>query len=284
MNQPRLIVNADDFGISKAINDGIVDAHEHGILTSTSIMPNGRAFRHAVEALRKTPRLGTGIHLTLVGEAPVSQPGEIASIVCDDGMLPGDAKAFVKRYLTGKIELRQIEHEFCNQIALVLDAGVTVTHLDSHQHIHVLPGIDRIVVRLARRFNIPAVRIPRESLAGYMFKDKRSASRLLELAALRSFCLVSRFAELKTPDHFRGFYFGGNMNACNLLTTLRSLPDTGTCEIMCHPGHSDPDSPYLDWQYRWDSELSALKDPDVRGYVEREGIKLVSFADLVMQA
>jgi predicted glycoside hydrolase/deacetylase ChbG (UPF0249 family) len=162
--QLRLIVHGDDFGLAAAVNEGITQAHRHGILTSTSLIACGAAFDHAVSWSRETPSLDVGVHLTLVEEEPLQPPSSIPTLVTDSGRLHRNAWTFTRRYVTGQISLREVRLELDAQIRRVTEAGITPSHLDSHQHLHALPGIMRIVVELARRHQIAAVRLPRERL------------------------------------------------------------------------------------------------------------------------
>ena len=158
----RLIVNADDFGLHAAVNHGIRDAYSGGIVTSTSLMAVGAAFDEAVAIARDCPELGVGVHLTLVGARPVASA--VASLVDGKGDFCASYPVFLRRYLQGTIRRDEVARELAAQIEKVTQAGIRPTHLDSHQHLHVVPGISAIVLDLARRFAIPAVRIPAEPL------------------------------------------------------------------------------------------------------------------------
>jgi predicted glycoside hydrolase/deacetylase ChbG (UPF0249 family) len=130
------------------------------------------------------------------------------------------------------------------QICKVLDTGIAISHLDSHQHIHVLPSIRSIIFDLADQFRIPAVRLPAERLQRYMFRYIGGFARLGQLLALKEFCSMGRWGRIKSPDDFVGFYFGGNVTYRNLTTIIKSLPACGTCELMCHPGMQEEQSRY----------------------------------------
>jgi len=151
-------VNADDLGLSSAINAGIIQAHVSGIVTSTSIVASGQAFDEGVELARLHPDLGVGVHLTLVEENAVASN---VPALAPRGVLPQTYGELVKKVVTGRIRLLDIEREFRAQIERCLLAGLKPTHLDSHQHTHALPLIFPIAIRMASEYAIPGIRIPR---------------------------------------------------------------------------------------------------------------------------
>jgi predicted glycoside hydrolase/deacetylase ChbG (UPF0249 family) len=273
----RLIVHADDFGISESVNHGVVDAHRRGIVTSTSVMANGAAFEHAVALAKECPTLDVGVHLTLTEEKPVGAPA--AGLVDANGRFPPHALQFAARYALGKIPLRAVRVELDAQICRVLERGLPVSHLDGHQHVHVLPGIAGVVAELARAHGIRTVRYPMERVRGYMLR-LRDVRRLAEQVALGVFCALSPLRELKRIDEFVGFYFGGRLDETNLATVLAGLPPGGTAELMCHPGDDDPRGRYGHWRYSWTAERDALSSPRIRDLVLARGVQLISYRDL----
>jgi predicted glycoside hydrolase/deacetylase ChbG (UPF0249 family) len=186
----------------------------------------------------------------------------------------------VKRYLSGKIRLAEVRCELDAQIRKVLDCGVSVSHLDSHQHLHLLPGIWRIVTELARKYAISCVRRPYERPRLYMLRERPGATRLASLLVLNAFCLVAKSKDITSTEHFLGFFFGGVLHKGNMNIVLRHLPKQGTCELMCHPGLHDPSPVYNHWNYQWAKELEALQDFSVSRFFKNEGIVLISYRDL----
>lgn len=278
----KLIINADDFGLHECINLGIIEGHVRGCITSTSIMPGGAAFEHAITLLKSHPRLGVGVHLTLVGEKPVADPSQVSSLIDDNGKFPHQYPQFLLRYISGKVSSEDIRRELTAQVAKVFDAGIKVTHIDSHQHLHIMPGIMPIVLDIAKEFSIKAIRIPDEPylfLGGYPFKFFRIAARC-------GLTFLSRLARLKTnsllasPQYFFGMLAGGNMREEYLTNIINTLPD-GVSEIMMHPGlYSDSLSEEYNWGYHWQDELSAVMSRRVLKLVEKNKISLVSFGEL----
>jgi predicted glycoside hydrolase/deacetylase ChbG (UPF0249 family) len=276
----RLIVHADDFGISEAVNLGIVHAHRQGILTSTSVMANGRAFEHAVELAKENPTLDVGIHLTLTEEQAVADPAEVAGLVDAHNRLPPHALQFAARYARGRIPLAAVRAELTAQVRRVIEAGIVPSHLDGHQHLHVLPGVSAIVAELARAYGIRTVRYPAERVRGYMLRNLKSSRRLAEQLALGMFSALSPLRELKRTDEFAGFYFGGNLNEANLAIVLGQLPAGRTTELMCHPGDDDARNAYAHWHYSWTAERDALASPRIRDLIANRGVRLISYRDL----
>ena len=142
-----------------------------------------------------------------------------------------------------------------------------------------LPGIHRITLELAREYKIPAVRFPKESVVGYMLRVGM-LPRTLQLLVLNSFCRLVRSHDLRRPNHFVGFCYGGKLNKRNLLTVIQNLPRSGTCELMCHPGIDDSDTQYSHWGYHWSDELKALTDKETVEFIQSKGIRLISYHEL----
>ena len=159
----KLIVNADDFGLHPAINAGIIKGCRDGFITSTSLMCSGAAFDDAVLQAKAIPALGVGIHLTLVGGGkPLLQARQLRTLVDEDGLLPADYTVFAKRWYAGRIKKAEVVSELQAQLERGLSCGLEITHVDSHQHLHVLPGIADIVLDLCSAFGIKKIRMPQE--------------------------------------------------------------------------------------------------------------------------
>jgi hopanoid biosynthesis associated protein HpnK len=269
----RLIVTADDLGLHPGINAGILRCHRDGIVTAASLSPNGAAFEDAVRLLGGAPALDVGLHLTLVGEAPLAPSGTIPSLA-PAGRLPSSFATLFRALFLGRVREDDVERELVAQVARARDAGVAVTHLDSHQHVHLHPRIFPVVLRVARRFGIGAV---------------RAAPRLLPLRGLRSLVLApfarrgsrhARRAGFKTPDAFLGMAETGRLDEAALLRLLSRLPP-GVAELVCHPGSGDAAiAESYRWGFQWDREAEALTSPAVREAIERAGVRLVRYADL----
>ena len=276
-----VIINADDFGLSPGVNRGILSAFRDGIVTSTTLLANLGAFDDAVAIARENPDLPVGIHLTLVWGRPVSDPATIPTLVDREGRLHRSAGALGVRAMLGRVSVDQVQIEFASQVRKVLDAGLTPTHLDTHKHIHVLPGVTRALVSVAGEFGIHKVRLPRERSPGSrgcrcppMSRVKRAVIALLCRRA------GAELAGLKTTDHFVGIADSARLDTEVLSFILRNLDD-GVTEVMCHPGHVDDElKRYAAHPARREVELEALKDSGIRDYTASGSCRLMHFGDL----
>jgi hopanoid biosynthesis associated protein HpnK len=281
----KLIINADDFGIHESVNNGILKGHISGCITSTTIMAGAQGFEHAVKTANSAPGLGVGVHLTFVGEKPVGDLREVASILDDTEYLHKNYTDFIKKYVQGKIDLKHVSYETFAQIEKITKSGLKLplTHLDSHQHLHVLPGVIDIVIKAALEFNIKAIRVPNER---FLFRGGYNAGlgRLIGRSGLTALALLAKQkikkASLFAPDNFFGMLAGGNLREEYLLNILNALP-AGTSEVMIHPGDDDAAlKAKYGWPYNWQAELAAVTSPQVLEKIKEEKIELISFKDI----
>jgi chitin disaccharide deacetylase len=273
----NLIVNADDFGLAESVNDGICEAHRNGILTSTSLMANGKAFDHAIRSIRTLPSLDVGIHLTFVEEQPISDTRSIPTLVRSDGFLHNSIKSILSRYLNNALSIDEVQQEARLQIEKILDHRIRITHLDSHQHIHLLPKIFDVVLRLATKYRIPFIRIPSENIGVFRFNIFKYMKRYSEQRVLYALCKRAKKKYKQANLGFLGFLFGGNLNRRNLTAVLQNTEPLKTYELMCHPGISNRVDGYMHWKYRWKDEFDALTDPFIKTMLRSNNYKLISF-------
>jgi predicted glycoside hydrolase/deacetylase ChbG (UPF0249 family) len=274
-----LVVTADDVGLHPGMTLGALRAHERGIVTACSVVANGRALDDAVERLRDGPGLDAGVHLTFVGsERPLSPPEQVRSLLGPDGaFLPG-FRAFAARYVLGRIDAAELEAELRRQIERLLAAGLKLVHANSHQHLHVLPRVFEVVLKLAEDYRIPWVRIPRDPAA------RRSLNpRALEIAILngigRTARRQARGRRIETADRTVGILDAGRLTPERLRRILRDVD--GITEFVCHPGVGDGElAGVYDWGYGWDEETVALCDAGVKERLRAEGVELMSFSEL----
>jgi chitin disaccharide deacetylase len=285
----RLIVNADDFGLTRGVNRGIVRCYQDGIVTSTTIMANGDAFEDAVELARANPKLGVGVHLALVGAHAVAQRSQVGPLANENGDLPRTVSELLRKSATGVVSRQQIELEMRAQVERVLANGIRPTHLDTHKHTHMYPPVMKSLTNVARDYQIPGVRMPFENLLGLVrrFGGMRLAplgrsTFVLTVQANRSyFRRYARANHLRTPDHFFGFAATGRLARDGVLRILRNLPE-GTSELVCHPGINDSDleAQATRLKKERETELAALTDPDVKKEIAQQGICLISYREL----
>lgn len=280
----KLIVNADDFGLHPLINAGIIKGFQEGFITSTSLMPSAPYWQEAVRLAQENSALGIGVHLTLVGSvAPVLPVKSVASLLDADGKFLPDYVAFAKRYYTGGVKRSELEAELRAQLERALASKINITHIDSHQHTHVLPGINTLVLKLCNEYNIIRVRIPKE---GYTFTGgfKTGIGRMIGRSGL-SFCAAMAACRadsmgLRHPQHFYGMLAGGHLNVELVANILRSLPE-GVSELMTHPGlDSAALGREFSWQYHWRDELDAYLAASNKKLLRELDIEPASFACL----
>jgi chitin disaccharide deacetylase len=261
----RLVVNADDFGFTRDVNQGIVEAHRDGILTAATLMATGSAFDDAVRLAKENPSLDVGCHLVLVGEAgfPSTVPRLLRAIA-----------------------LRQIRvyDELAAQVRRIIDAGIAPTHLDTHKHTHLIPQVLDAVARISKEFRIPWVRrpfdFPMQAGAQPAGWGKRAVSGSFGIVRGRFERVLARHG-CKSTDHFAGFKFTGKYDAGGLAALIRALPE-GSTEFMCHPGRCGEElrSAKTRLKESREEELRALVAKDVREALAEAGVELVSYREL----
>jgi chitin disaccharide deacetylase len=275
-----LIVNGDDFGISENVNDLILKSFQNGILRSVSMMANGKSFDDAVKIKKSNPELDVGVHLTLVKEKPILDSHRLATLLNNEGYFFKDAIEFSKKYYAEKISLDEVKSELTAQIEKIFDHRIKISHLDSHQHLHILPKILDITLELARHYKIKFVRFPKEKFSSYMFHDFRSHYRIAQMSVHNYFCSKVKKIIPFSTDYFAGYYFGGKLNKTNLLTLINHLPPNGTCELMCHPGLVNHSTIHPNLNYQQFEEMSALVDSEVKDLLNKKKIEIASFKAL----
>jgi chitin disaccharide deacetylase len=284
----QLILNADDFGYTRGINQAIVRAHREGVLTSATLMANAAAFDDAAELARQCPDLGVGCHFVLIGGKSVADPSEIPSLASPDGRLPQSLPAFVAAVSSGSIKPEDIARELRAQIAKIRAAGVEPTHIDSHKHTHAHPRAFRAIARTAKELGITKIRNPYERLhdswttmrEGKAYSNQIFAAAAASLSA-RPFRRILREYGLKAPDNFLGLAVTGRIDPVVLREMVRNLSD-GFTEIMLHPGICDPELVATGSRLTAarETEMQALLDPEVKLLMEKENVRRITFREL----
>lgn len=269
----KLIVTADDVGLHPGMTLGALAAHDGGIVTAVSVSANGRALEHAVERLRERPRLDIGIHLTLVGERPLSPPEAIPSLLGQDGALLSGFQAFAARYFSGGIKQAEVEAEIRRQIERLFATGLRIVHVNSHQHLHVLPRILEVVLRLAEEYRIPFIRLPWDPEVQTHWSLRTAQLRVLNHFGRRA----RRRTDVRAPDRTIGLIDAGHLTVERFHRALAHAE--GITELVCHPGQGKAElSTEYDWDYEWDQETAALRDPRLPGLLQQAGVELTSFS------
>jgi chitin disaccharide deacetylase len=284
----RLIINADDFGLTHGVNRAIVEAHEQGVVTSATLMANGAAFDDAVTIAQSAPRLSVGCHIVLVDGSPILDASRVSSLLSSptrEQFGTGIGK-FSLRALSGRLESSQVEAEVTAQIRKVQSAGITVSHLDSHKHTHMFPSVFRPLLRAAEACGVRAVRNPFEVIRISLAAGRPDLWRRYgEVKLLRN--LASKFrkatneAGVVTPDGTLGIVVTGALDNRLFRLIIEKLPE-GTWEFVCHPGYNDAELDGVQTRLREsrEQELQVLKSPQTRDLLARSGIELISYHDL----
>jgi hopanoid biosynthesis associated protein HpnK len=263
---PRLILNADDFGLTPGINRAIAELHGAGVLTSATLMATGAAFDDAVATARANPTLGVGCHITLVDGIPVAHPQSIPSLLGGDGKtLRSSLVDFTQALFRGEVREDDIEREAAAQVQKLQRAGIDVTHLDTHKHTHLFPAVARPLLHVAQRASIGAIRNPFEPAFARALGHGGLVRRLQIYALNRwqpRFMRIPqlRHAHVVTTDGTLGISATGHLNSKTLAETLAALPSEGIFELCCHPGYSDKDLAAITTRLRGtrDTEREAL--------------------------
>ena len=238
----QLIVNADDFGLTAGVNRGILQAFQDGIVTSASLLVTGSAFEEAVNLARENPELDIGLHLTLVEEQAVLGREGLPTLVDETGRFPRTSSEFFRRAVLGRINWTEVEREIAAQIARFHKTGLQLSHLDSHQHLHMFPPVFQIVRRLARGMDNVWIR---NSAGPWRKLPDVRMGRWIRLLGLNLTCLSARALHGRPlpqmPDGMYGFEVSGCLTRRVLEQILRKIPD-GLYELVCHPGEDDVDT------------------------------------------
>lgn len=293
----RLIVNADDFGLTSGVNRGIVEAHTHGIVTSATLMACGAQFEEAVALARQAPKLSVGCHVVLVDGSPQLRREEVSCLIAaqsaaksapnstgrseDEPRFRNSLGKLALMAATGGLDQQQIETEITAQIRKLQNAGIRVSHLDSHKHTHMFPLVFKAMFSAAQKCGIKAVRNPFEPI---LFTAAGSWKRQIQLQILRRYQagFQKALAEtgLATPDGCIGVLATGGLTQEIFCELMKRLPE-GTWEFVTHPGYNDAELDKVQTRLRHsrEKELEILTSDEVKTLLGREQIELISYQD-----
>jgi predicted glycoside hydrolase/deacetylase ChbG (UPF0249 family) len=251
----RLIVNADDFGYFRSVSMGILEGAQRGIITATGIMANSPLFDEHMQWLKQYPQLDPGVHLNATHGLPLSEIMQ-HKLAAFDGQFPRKY-ALIGAMVSGKISTTDIATEWRAQITRCVEAGITLQFLNSHEHLHMLPPLFKVVQQLALEFGIPHVRYSSPEIKGRL-----NSGGAIRNAILLGLNLVNRRAALPCPPaRLLGMNESGNLTIGYFKSVFPTLKSGNVYELMCHPGHLDPqeiDTPELLAYHNWESELALL--------------------------
>jgi len=283
----RLIVNADDFGLTSGVNRAIVEGNRSGIVTSATLMANAKATDSAIDLVKAQPGLKTGCHVVLIDGVPLT--ANLPSLTDGSSRFRSSLKQFAVAAVRGQIAADEIQREVEAQIRKIQSCGITLTHLDSHKHTHMFPHVLRPLLRAAKTCGIRAVRNPFEPLhswpIGMVLASPGLWLRSAGVMAFQMFAAEFRRAlkdeGMVSTDGTVGIAVTGLLDQQKLLRILEALPD-GTWELVCHPGYSDSDLQAAGTRLTQsrELELAALTSVDTKKALARRQVELISYADL----
>lgn len=277
----RIIVNADDFGLTSGINRAISELHRAHVLTSATLMARAPATGEATGIARSTTSLGVGCHVVLVDGEPVLPAEQLETLTsAKSGLFHSTLGTFLKQLLTGGIRPEEIEAEARAQISSLQSSGVKLTHIDTHKHTHMFPAVLRPVLRAARACGICAVRNPFEPEWSLRATPDAPIARRAQVGMLRM--LEPRFQRVAaeegfvTTDGSIGVLATGSLTAKTVALLLDQLPE-GTFELVTHPGYNDADLGRVKTRLRVSREIE--RDA-LAALNAARGVELISYFDL----
>jgi predicted glycoside hydrolase/deacetylase ChbG (UPF0249 family) len=291
----RLIINADDFGLTAGVNRAIVEAHQRGIVTSTTLMANSGAFEAATAIARADNggRFSVGCHVVLMDGGPLLSPDKVPTLLVPrNGATPRFRQSlndFVIASFRHKLNPDEIEAEAAAQLNRLQQAGIQPSHFDTHKHAHMFPAVLRPLLRAARSRGVTAVRNPFGQVwplpLTSLLRTRQVWKRFAQLNVLRNFAgSFRREVEthgLRTTDGSLGVLATGVLDMKLFTAIVESVPE-GTWEFVCHPGYNDAELDQVHTRLRQsrEQELSLLTSPEARELLQRRGIELISYHEL----
>ncbi len=283
----KVIFHGDDLGLTPGVNRGIISAFKHGLLTSTSLMAVGEAAEEAMALALEHPGLDVGIHLVLADEPPLLAPEELSTLISKNGLLP-TRNEILTAIFSRKLDYGQVEAEWRAQVEKVLNRDIEISHLDSHQFIHLFPGLFKVCRSISQRYNIPFIRntMIEPSLFSALITPGIGLSRLLQWFGLwgwtRLLGATGEFPSEATIPSVGFLHTGGRMDCAMVLGILDKLAERRSCsrvEFILHPGMGDTHThkKYKHWDYSWENDMALLLNNDLRKGLDMRHIKTTVF-------
>ena len=281
----RLIINADDFGLTSGVNKAIIEAHQRGVISSATLMAGGSAFDEAVTLARENPQLSVGCHVVLVDGTPLSPSAQVSSLLAAAGsnQFNHSVQSLMLRAFRHELRPEHIFTETRVQIRKIQAAGISVSHIDTHKHAHVHPRILDPIMKAAKQCGIGALRNPVEPIPLLRIAaHPKLWKRCLEVSVTRT--LTAKFrqsverAGLATPEGTIGIVATGVLDNSLFASLIEHMPE-GTWEFVCHPGYNDAELQSVRTRLRnsREQELRTLTSPTVQELLRRQGIELISY-------
>jgi hopanoid biosynthesis associated protein HpnK len=285
----RLIINADDLGLTAGVNAAIERCHREGVVTSSTLMANSAAFDGAISMAQRSAGLGIGCHVVLVDGQPVSAASEVPTLVQPNGKFRTSFVAMARAARSGKLDAAEIKAEVAAQITRIRKAGLAPSHVDTHKHIHMFAAVLRPLLEAAHDCGVRAVRNPfppaRPLAYAHLMRRPRLWTRYTEVKMLARLGAgfhqeVARTGMITTDGTF-GVVSTGALDLTLFKAIIGSIPE-GTWEFVCHAGYNDADLGQVSTRLRSsrEQELEVLTSPAARREIEQRGIELISFREL----
>jgi chitin disaccharide deacetylase len=276
-----LIVNADDFGLSREVNAAVVKAHREGILTSASLMVAEAHRDEAIRLARENPELDVGLHAVVCRGRSVLPPAEIAPAVDALGRFPDNAVLTGLRWYFDRHLRAKLEAELKAQVEKHLELLGYLNHIDGHLNFHVHPVVADILLGLAVEYKVPCVRMPRERvLTTLRLRRDHAARKAIEAAIFRALSgrtrRLMRKRGLRSTDSLFGLHQSGHLDEDYVVAIIDRLRE-GTTELYFHPAMDIGDTPP---SASAQVEVEVLTSPRVRDALVARGVRLANFAEL----
>lgn len=281
MSYKKLIIAADDFGLTRGVNEGMVRAYQEGVVTSLNLLPSGEAFEDALSLAKDIGLKEAGAHLALTETSPVAEAAKVRSLINDEGGFSKGHLDFLAKYFSGNIAEDEIYIEWKSQLEKAISTGIKITNLSSHEHLHMVPKLLSILIKLAKEHDVPAIRYPHSDSSSRGF----GVGLLVKKTALA--CLEGnmgtslRASGIIYPEHFLGFFDSGHITEDVLLDMFGRLKD-GTTELVCHPGFLD--KRVLDkytFHKNSEAELFALTSRRVKKEADENKVELIGYSEFL---
>lgn len=285
-SKKKLIITADDFGICKEINRGIVEAHTNGFLKSTALLINAPETNHALDLLKSNPKLEVGLHLAVVESYLTNTStrtlSEKLNYFPDKECLHRDWKAFCLRSFLGRVNYNELYEELKMQVELFLSKFDNIPFINVTQHLQMLPSISRILAKLMEDYPILGLRLFNfNGFSSLVFNKKLHLTLLLQLMGVLARKKIN--SSIVVPDQIQGIEFSGNINFNNFKKLLRKV-NADICEIVMHPGYN---SSFLREQlpnsyasYKWEDELKVLCNNEIYDFIRNSGFEIAKFGEI----
>ncbi|MDP2924119.1 MAG: ChbG/HpnK family deacetylase [Candidatus Omnitrophota bacterium] len=274
-----LIITADDFGLHDDINRGIEVAIKNGVVNSVSFVTNTPLFEDSLKIIKRYPDVSVGVHLNITDEPPLSSLERVKFLLNNKQSFLGNHFKVIYSVISNPRQVNQIKLEFELQIKRLLDNNITISHLNSHGHIHIIPCLFKITLELSKKFNIPFIRIPEERLfkKDYFYRWDIVGINLLSKYVTHKF----RNSQFNHTDSFFGLRYAGRLTRERLTRIIRNL-DYGTTEIVTHPGYENYSlSQRFNWNYSWREELLALMANEIKEEARYRKIEFINFQQIL---